>query len=223
MRVAGGMASARKSRDRASGSRPSANRVQPRSSARVSVRRGRHGERHCRRVEPEVEHVHDPDVDTGRHLRRQADAVLGIRRVEGLGAVVADDGVPGKVTENEHRVGQVVPLRQDGPHMGGRAPAAEQRRSHARRPELGGPEVGDGGRQHLPFRSTVSLRDETGGPSEQRQQIAAIGLVAHGPEVVDAGAEHVAVVGVVQRRDRIEGQILGLGHAGDPTGSDDGA
>ena len=72
-------------------------------------------------------------------------------------------------------------------------------------------------------RRTVAPGRDAGGPPEQRQQIAAVGLVTHGPQRVDAGPEDVGVLGLLQRRDRIEGQILGLGHAGDPTGGDDGA
>ena len=68
-----------------------------------------------------------------------------------------------------------------------------------------------------------SLRFQAGCPPEERQQVAAVGLVTHGPERVDAGAEDAGVPRLVDRRDRVERQILGPGHAGDPTGGDDGA
>ena len=144
--------------------------------------------------------------------------------MERLGAVVADRRLIGQVPEDEHRVDNVVlPLGEDRPHVAGRPPAAQQGRPHDGGPEVGRPQVGDGGGQHLPVPSTMTPGRHAGGPAEQRQQIAAVGLVAHGPERVDAGAEEVGIVGVLQGRDRIEGQILGLGHAGDPTGGDDGA
>ena len=84
-------------------------------------RRGRGGERNGGRIEPLVEHVQDPDVDTGRDLRRQADAVVGIRRVEGRSAVVTDGGFVREVAQHQHRVHQVDPvLGEHGAHVGGR-------------------------------------------------------------------------------------------------------
>ena len=62
-----------------------------------------------------------------------------------------------------------------------------------------------------------------GGAPEQREEIAAVGLVAHGPQVVDAGLEEGGITGLLHRCRRVEGEVLGLSHAGDPTGGDDGA
>ena len=108
MRVAGGMASAKNSSDRASGSCPSANRVQPAQLGRRVGRRRRGSERECGRVEPEVEHVHDPDVDAARDLRGEAHALFRIRRVEGLRAVVARGRFGREVAQHEHGIDQIV-------------------------------------------------------------------------------------------------------------------
>ena len=142
--------------------------------------------------------------------------------MEGRGAVVADAGVAREVTEDEHRVDQFGALVEDGPDVGRRPPAAQQGRAHGGGPGLGRTQVGDGSGHHLPARSAVSPRRWPGGPPEEREQIAAVGLVAHGPERVDVGAEDARVVGVLERRDRIEGEVAGpRACARDPTGGDD--
>ena len=118
MRVAGGMASVRKSTDRASGSRPSANRVQPRSSAGV----------------PDAGDVAAKGRVAGSSRRSSTSmiptwtpvGIFGVRRThssgsaawKGGGAVVADGGLLGKVTEDEHGVDHVGVLRRV-PHARG--------------------------------------------------------------------------------------------------------
>ena len=179
--------------------------------------RGRGGERNGGRIEPLIEHVQDPDVDAGRDLRREADAVVGLRRVEGGSAVVTNGGLFGEVAQNQHGIHQVVAvLGQHGAHVGGGTPAAQQRRADGRRGEGGRAEIGDGGGHHLPLRGAGTASGDAGGPPQQRQEIAAVGLVAHGPQPVDGGLEDVVVSGRFDRRGRVEGDVLGAGHARRP-------
>ena len=79
IKVAGGMASTEKRSERGSGSRPSAKRVQPRSSAGVPGGRSGVCEGDAGRVEAEVDHLHDADMDAARQVRWEADAALGSR------------------------------------------------------------------------------------------------------------------------------------------------
>ena len=210
------MASAKKRSERASGSRPSPNRVQPRSSAGVPGV-GEAGEGQRGRVEPEIEHVHDPDVDAGRDLRREAHAVVRGGCVERRDPVVAHRDLGGELGQDDHGVDEVVrPLGQDGPHVGHRAPHPEQGRVHGRRPETRWPQVGDGAREDLPVRAPRSTGGGTGGPSEEREEVPAVGLVTDGPQPVDGRLEDAGVTGLPHRRGGIEGEVLGLRACGRP-------
>ena len=107
--------------------------------------------------------------------------------------------------------------------MRGGTPAAEQGRPHGGRAELGRPQVGDGGGQDLPVRAAGAARGDACGAPEQSEEIAAVGFVAHGPQRVNGGLEHGGITGLLHRCRRVEGEVLALPHARDPTGGDDGA
>src|SRR6202020_1751137 len=98
-------------------------------------------------------------------------------------------------------------------YVGGGPPAAQQCRAHGRRGEGGRPEIGDGGGRDLPLGRTGPAGGGAGGPTQQRQEIAAVGLVAHRPQMVDGGLEEVVVTGRFDGRGHIERRVLGAGHA----------
>ena len=107
--------------------------------------------------------------------------------------------------------------------MRGRTSTSEHRRAHGGGAGRRRPQIGDGGGHDLPVRVAGVARGAAGGAPEQGEEVAAVGLVAHGPQVVDAGLEERGVTGWLHRCRRVEGEILGRPHAGDPIGGDDGA
>ncbi len=118
--------------------------------------RGREGGRG--RVEPEVEHVHDPHVDTRRGCARsEAHAVLGgLGRMKGRDAARSGRGRAHRRSSPSTNTASTRSVRR--PERGRLAPvprtvraAAQERRPHGGRgPRSGGRKVGDGGRTRPP-------------------------------------------------------------------------